>query len=401
MISCSCLCNTLKCKTFNGITKEMYNNETIKQRMRIGILTLPLHTNYGGILQVYALQTVLERMGHEVEIINIPFKRPSIPITAKIKRLVKRLAGCYKGYINYEEKFNSWLPIMSQNVQSFKDRNLHLSQSYKDYAAILKFDYECIIVGSDQIWRPRMFLSDISHAYLSFTQNWHIRRIAYSASFGTDTWEYTPEQTAICKRLLKMFDAVSLRESGGVVNCKRYFDVNAIHTLDPTMLLTASDYESLIADVQARQDKQLFSYILDNSNEKENLVNEFAGKRNLKVLSINPQTGNVKCRLEQRIVPSVEDWLRGFRDSDFVVTDSFHACVFSILFRKPFAVIVNDSRGSSRFISLLSMFGLENRIVTKSNSIYNLPPIDYDMVHKKWESYYLLSYKYLENSLLS
>lgn len=176
--------------------------------MRIGILTLPLHTNYGGILQAYALQTVLERIGHEVEIINVPFTLPSISKVTIVKRIIKKILGKYPGYINYEGKFNKWLPIVAQNLQSFKDKYIHMSHIYDDYSAISSNDYDCIVVGSDQIWRPRMLLSDISNAYLSFAEGWNIKRIAYSASFGTQNWEYTSVQTEKCKKLLKMFDAV-------------------------------------------------------------------------------------------------------------------------------------------------------------------------------------------------
>ena len=217
--------------------------------MRIGILTLPLHTNYGGILQAYALQTVLERMGHEVEIINVPFTLPSISKVTIVKRIIKKILGKYSGYINYEGKFNKWLPIVAQNLQSFKDKYIHMSRIYDDYSAISSNDYDCIVVGSDQIWRPRMLLSDISNACLSFAEGWNIKRIAYSASFGTQNWEYTSVQTEKCKKLLKMFDAVSVREDSGVVNCLKYFGVKAVHTLDPTLLLTKNDYNELIKNV--------------------------------------------------------------------------------------------------------------------------------------------------------
>ena len=88
--------------------------------MKIGILTLPLHTNYGGILQAYALQTVLERIGHEVEIINVPFTLPSISKVTIVKRIIKKILGKYSGYINYEGKFNKWLPIVAQNYSRLR-----------------------------------------------------------------------------------------------------------------------------------------------------------------------------------------------------------------------------------------------------------------------------------------
>lgn len=367
--------------------------------MRIGILTLPLHTNYGGILQAYALQTVLERMGHQVEVINIPFTLPSIPKVTIVKRIIKKILGKYPGYINYEGKFNQWLPIAAQNLQSFKDKYIHMSQIYEDYSAISPNDYDCIVVGSDQIWRPRMLLADISNAYLSFAEGWNLKRIAYSASFGTQNWEYTSLQTEKCKRLLKKFDAVSVREDSGVVNCLKYFGVKAVHTLDPTLLLTKNDYNELIKDVPPACNHQVFAYILDLNSAKQQMVVGFSDKNNLEIRTINPKLDNIKCDLNKRIVPSLEEWLTAFRDCDFIITDSFHACVFSILYQKPFAVIVNNERGSSRFLSFLSMLGLTDRMVNCLNDIVSLEEIDYKQVYEKLALYKELSFLYLDENL--
>ena len=364
--------------------------------MRIGILTLPLHTNYGGILQAYALQTTLERMGHKVEIINVPFTLPSISKVTIVKRIIKKILGKYPGYINYEGKFNKWLPIVAQNLQSFKDKYIHMSRIYDDYSAISSNDYDCIVVGSDQIWRPRMLLSDISNAYLSFAEGWNIKRIAYSASFGTQNWEYTSLQTEKCKRLLKKFDAVSVREDSGVVNCLKYFGVKAVHTLDPTLLLTKNDYNELIKYDLCKRSHQIFAYILDQTPIKQRIVNDYSVNNGLEVLTINPEIDNVKCDISERIVPSVQEWLIAFRDSDFIITDSFHACVFSILYKKSFAVVINKERGSSRFISLLEMLNLTNRIVTSYEELDALGKIDYDVVEEKLKTFKDKSLLYLK-----
>ena len=110
--------------------------------------------------------------------------------------------------------------------------------------------------------------------------------------------------------------------------------------------------------------------------EKQQMVKEFSNKNNYEIRTVNPELNNIKCDLNKRIVPSVEEWLIAFRDSDFIITDSFHACVFSILYQKPFAVIVNNERGSSRFLSLLSMFGLTDRMVNCLNDIESLEEIE-------------------------
>lgn len=252
--------------------------------MRIGILTLPLHTNYGGILQTYALQTVLERMGHEVKVIRTPFVRPKASAVTKIKRLLKLALGRYNGYIDFEEKSNEWLPIVSQNITPFIEKHIKWSKLYTDYTEISESDFDCICVGSDQIWRPKMLLCDISNAYLGFAKDWNIKRIAYSVSFGTDEWEYTPEASKECKALAKRFNAISIREKGGVDLCKQNLNICAMHTLDPTMLLCANDYLTLILDEPKESEANfLFSYVLDVTKEKTMLVENFAESSGMNV----------------------------------------------------------------------------------------------------------------------
>ena len=335
--------------------------------MRIGILTLPLHTNYGGILQAYALQTVLERMGHEVCLIEKkrkPFRLPlwKAPLVYG-KRVLKNLAG-HPYPIFYEQKVNREEPITRQNTDKFIKRYIK-RRIVNDFSELKESDFDAIVVGSDQIWRPKYFNGNIEDAYLKFAEGWNIKRIAYAASFGTDEWEYTAAQTKECARLLKQFDAVSVREASGVDLCRKHFGVEARHVLDPTMLLSAEDYIRLFeAAGTPKSPGTLLCYILDETPEKTAWINQIAKERNLVPFRINSKVEDRTAPIAERIQPPVEQWLRGFHDAEFVVTDSFHACVFSILFHKPFIVMGNKGRGLSRFTSLLSMFGLEDRLIS-------------------------------------
>ena len=341
--------------------------------MRIGILTLPLHTNYGGILQAYALQTVLERMGHEVVVFDTPRRKWHIPIWKKPlvygKRILKRyLLGDKSCIIFREQKEEDEYPIICQHTRRFIDKYIHL-KSIDNLCNLHSNDFDCIVVGSDQIWRP-LYYADIENAFLKFAENWDIKRIAYAASFGTDKWEYTPEQTEECGQLVRLFDQVSVRESAGVEMCRKHFGIEAQLVLDPTMLLEADDYISLLKDKSHKDSGLLLSYVLDETDEKKEIISAIANEKGLKVSKIGANENNYKVSLEERVKPSVEQWIRGFYDADFVVTDSFHACVFSILFKKQFIVIGNEERGVSRLKSLLGMFGLENRLIySKSNDL--------------------------------
>ena len=149
-----------------------------------------------------------------------------------------------------------------------------------------------------------------------------------------------------------MFDAVSVRESSAVELCEKHFDTSAMHVLDPTMLLDTSDYIKLFEEANTPQSPgSLMCYILDENKEKQEVISCIEQTLHLKSFSVNSKYEVADAPLEERIQPSVEAWLRGFNDAEFVITDSFHACVFSILFEKPFIVYGNKNRGMARFNS--------------------------------------------------
>ena len=335
--------------------------------MKIGILTLPLNINYGGILQAYALQTVLRRMGHETTLIDQSvFKH--LPIWRAPMHYSKRFFSKYilnrkHIFIFDEHRHNKIYPIISREIQSFIDCNIDRIV-VSDFKKQLTGQFDALIVGSDQIWRP-IYYPKIRNAYLDFAKNWSIKRISYAASFGADIWEYTEKDTQQCKQLLQKFDAVSVREDIGVSFCRKYLNREAEHLLDPTMLLDKNDYTRLFESKKTPPSiGNLLVYILDMTHEKEAIITILVRKYKYQPFLINnPNTENSYIDTEKRIAPSIEKWLRGFHDAEFVITDSFHACVFAILFNKPFLVYGHKSRGMARFNSLLKLFGLENRLI--------------------------------------
>ena len=337
--------------------------------MRIGILTLPLHTNYGGILQAYALQTVLERMGHEARVISLKSrKKPGTigllryyllsPIKQIIlKKILPAKLSRKQGY--YTVKFiQKWIKC----------------DFYFSYYEIPQDRYDAIIVGSDQIWREKYVCDSnklpIETSFLDFAKNWNIIRISYAASFGTDEWEYNEQQTTNCKKLLEKFDAVSVREKSGVTLCHKYLNHDAQTVLDPTLLLRKEDYLKLFRKNRKVKHGILMTYVLDEDESKRILIERLREKLGLSIYKANISGIDAPNSSKKLVQPPLEDWLAGFADADFVVTDSFHACVFSIIFNKPFVVVPNVVRGTSRFESLLETFGQEFRIVRNPANFY-------------------------------
>lgn len=373
--------------------------------MRIGILTLRLGANYGGLLQAYALQTVLERMGHEVTILDKKFKRWTLPVWKKPLiysiRFVNKILKRKKNNIVFLEQYMAKVkPIVEQNTDKFISKYIHriLVDNYSELEGAVGFD--AIVVGSDQVWRPMYFGQNIEDAFLRFAKDAKIKRVAYAPSFGVDTWEYTPQQTVNCKFLLQKFEAVSVREESGVALCKMYFNKNALWVLDPTMLLEAKDYVELFQNAQTPPSKgSLLYYILDDTPDKAELIRMISEEKRLKPFRVGSKNDDLCAPLEERIQPPLEEWLRGFYDAEFVVTDSFHACVFSILFKKQFIVVGNKKRGNSRIESLLKCFGLQSHLVKSNSDIFTLPAINYKAVDDKLEKMRTVSMNFLINSI--
>lgn len=358
--------------------------------MKIGILTLPLNSNYGGVLQAYALQTVLKRMGHDVLEVelkkNLRWQYPplwKIPLSFGKRFLFKYIVRRKNQKILLERYERKIYPLLVHDILEFISK--YIKQFKVDKFIDCKGKFDAFVCGSDQIWRYKYYLffeGDIANVYLKFLGDDSCKRIAYAASFGTDNWEYPAKETAECKNWIQKFDAVSVREETGVKLCSTYYDIKAKHVLDPTMLLSKNDYVDLIEKSDVPKSKgNLFCYILDNTDEKMNVVKNIEKQRHLSSFFMNGDCGNWTEDLEKRIQPPVESWLRAFYDSEFIVTDSFHACVFSILFHKQFLVIGNKERGLARIYSLLSMFGLEDRLTSDTGlDINRMKTIDYDRV---------------------
>lgn len=346
--------------------------------MKVAVLTLRLHSNYGGILQAYALMHVLKLLGHEPCFVDIQYfkKRNNISRYFIYVRnaILKYLFGHKNVEIFQEKRYEKEYEIVCKNTRLFVENNIYPKTDFvcsrSDWRQLQDhYKFDAYVVGSDQVWRPAYF-KHIEYFFLSFLNTSVVKRIAYAASFGTQEWTFSEKQTFLCGKLLKKFDAVSVREESAINMCKQYFGVEAIQVLDPTMLLSKDDYKKLLPkNFELKSDVDLLVYLLDVNELKNNVVSRIEQQMNTKGVWINnPKSENKKISYEERIAPPVENWLSGFLSARYVITDSFHACVFSILFHIPFVVIGNSSRGLARFYSLLSLFGLENRLLSENDS---------------------------------
>lgn len=338
--------------------------------MRIAILTLPFHANYGGIMQAYALQTVLKRLGHEVVVLD----RDMFHHRTWIRQQVALGAFLFRRYILRRDVTydNFWQldkdkRAIEKEVRTFVEKHLN-TIIVKDLQSEFPNDVDAVVVGSDQVWRPKYFNwaynCNIDSAFLSFLLDNSIKKAAYAASFGTADWEYSQEETICCSRLIQAFDAVSVREYSALNLCEEKLGRKDVCRMpDPALLLAQEDYRS-ICNSYREVNRYLLYYVLDESDEIMSAAESIAKERGLIVKQIKGDADNPHLPLAERIKAPVEEWLGSVINADFVFTDSFHACVFSILFKIPFVVLGNSGRGMDRFTSLLKTYDLEKNFIS-------------------------------------
>lgn len=367
--------------------------------MNVGILTFHKSLNYGAVLQAYALKTTLQKIGTNPLIID-------------------RYAG-YKSLL--QRLYFTFHPLLIINnfkwirFSSFAKANLiPKTDKYKSDDSIISFEYKenlnAIIVGSDQVWR--MEFSTIGYNYfLDFITNSNIKKISYAASFGKDKWIEEELVTNHIKNLLQNFRSISVREKTGVSICSDIFKVKAEHVLDPTLLLDRSDYElTLLKKYPHKTENSLVSYFLGNNQKALIYCNTFAKKNNLEysdlyyTYPLNSLFSEPIYGSKNYIHISVPRWLSEIRNSKFIITNSFHATVFAIIFGKQFIVVDHPDGGTTRINSLLNLLGLESRFISDiSNISINLfnNPIDYNLVYSKLEVEKKKSLNFLVHSLFN
>ena len=385
--------------------------------MKLAIITQPLFDNYGGILQCYALQTILQRMGHEV----IVLRRYGMPLNTWIflLRCVSFLKCIIRRYLLGQKQWaiinpwalwyvpdkSKWLYGSRRLLAQFIDKHFQQSSplTSTDDMARWANTHPCdaFVVGSDQVWRGA-YNADVTESFCSFLPDTDPRRrIVYAASFGTEYVDISPEKLPECRRLAQFFSAVSVREQSAIRLAKEALGIEPQWVLDPTMLLTADDYRSLWQHEES-QWEGITTYVLDASEEKSQIQHDVSQTLSLPVNALMLPPIDQDGKLVDMI--PVEGWLKAFAQASFVITDSFHGCVFSIIHRKPFIAIANRERGIDRFTSLLGYFGLMDRLIfsleeyqQKRSSL--LTPIDYVPIVQKHEEARTASLTFLREAL--
>ena len=347
--------------------------------MRVGILTFHCARNYGAVLQAYALQTYLEKQGHQVYVIDY---RPSYLVFPY--RLFKFGEWRDKGFFTgLKWNIREILVASIRGLRNFRfewfvRRRLHLRQI--DFTKPCT-DIDAFVFGSDQIWNPDI-CQGYDKYYLADAEVFRGKKcIAYSASAGSVV-NVELDKGQLLNRL-SLFDRISVRE----ISLLNWLKTNGIDktvlALDPVLLAGNDGFESIIQKSKRRK-PYLLLFLLDKLPIAIRVAKKVAERENLEIIELTPTYEAIRFRGKTQAA-SPESFLRMIKDASYIVTTSFHATAFSILFKKNFTVVSTYDSLNERVQSLLSLFDLESRLCFNENNI-DFSPIDYEREFNKFEA---------------
>ena len=342
-------------------------------KKQVLIVTHKLGHNYGGIIQAYALQAYLRQHGLEPTTTNFSYNRLKSRLGRPIKDLLKRVIHIVKPSVS--DLPSHYDDLVSLKTQRFIDAHIQVLNDKQKLSSNVGHYFDALITGSDQVWRN--IYVPVAKYLFDFADGQKITKLSYAASFGKDDLdEYGPELLSHSKQLAQQFDGISVREDSGVELVRQHWGMSAEHHIDPALLLSRDHYAKLVSEdaknLTPNQGK-IFAYVLDREGDKGKIIDKVSRELKLKEFEILPPKAKNRKQLnnnpELYQLPPVTQWLKGFVDAEFVITDSFHGTAFAIIFNKPFIAIGNKERGLARFTSLLKMFKLENRLVSSASQV--------------------------------
>lgn len=344
--------------------------------MKIGLLTYFAADNSGATLQAYATIKALESLGHDVTLINYDIPHPEQTLLGNVV--------LYGKHLKFQRFRRKYFTQKTQKYLSLQDLQNNPP----------KFD--CYMVGSDQTWNPGISLDRTKGFFLDFGPE-DAFRASYAASFGMQSWEENPWiSREEARRLVNRIQWLSVREEDGVKILENELGAcNVTQVVDPVLLFES--YPELTGVFEQKQ--ELIVYKLTNSSEFYAKAKEIGHDLNLPVRSIGSirRIKGIKCGYPE----GVEAWIRRIAGAKYVMTDSFHGTVFSILYQRQFVMYARSEKLSSRMVSLLKQLGIADRIVTEDMTACDIEtklkePIDYPQVLGKLEMLRKSSFQFLK-----
>lgn len=362
------------------------------------IKTITCHDvyNHGASLQAYALQTYLSSLGHDVEIIDYKpdylsnhYKLWSVSNPVFDKPVVKQL------YLLAKIPGRLIALLRKRKFDEFTQKYLRLTPHRYHSNEELKANppkANLYIAGSDQIWNTLFQNGRDAAFYLDFAPK-GAKRVAYAASFATK--DVVKEYKPFVRKMLQGFDRISLREHISLPLLESLGRKDSLGVCDPVFLLSKEQWNNILP-TSSIEEEYLLVYDTENSNKLKDIAQSIAKERNLKIFNIS---GSRKSYVDKDFwVSSPIDFVQLIRDAEFVVSNSFHATAFSLIFHQDFCVVNRSEAINERMLSLLEQYGLQDKLVTDNLERLSTP-IDYSKVQSKIEQDIEDSKQYLRNAI--
>ena len=361
--------------------------------MKVAIITFHRAINYGAVLQVLALQESIMKLNHEATVID--YRCKAIEEDYKNIRLKKGvgLKSIVNNVISYPIRYKK-----KKEFYRFVEKNLNLSSSiYSSNAELIKSndEYDIFITGSDQVWDDKCVKFDKAY-FLDFVSE-SSKKNSYAASFSFG--ELPNDLKEEYRARLKDFNNISVREEVGKKIFGQLLNKNIVVSLDPTLLLNKEEW-SKYATERLIEQKYILIYSVHAPNKLFKFAEELSNKTGFKLVNINDSwQRKVNAKYLRGISPS--EYLSLFKNAQYILTNSFHGTVFSLIFNKKFMVelVSKTNKINHRSKHLLELLGLEDRILENIDGKWQDDDIDYKNVNCILEIERKKSIQYLENIL--
>lgn len=366
---------------------------------KVGIITQHRVVNYGSVLQTYALQEKIKELGYDCEVIDY-YPERFTPL-GMLKRIKNKGEKFRKSFLirtaariiiipSYIMRFHMFFAFLDNRI-GMTDKTYRSEEELK----MEKFDYDIFCTGSDQVWNYGWNEKIEYPYYLAFAPE-SARKISYAASFGKS--ELDSVEIDETRRLLKRYNAISLRELSGVKIVEGLGIKNSVNVLDPTLLLTGKEWRR-ISSGKYRGDKYILVYNLNRNPKIDSYAKELSNQMGLEVRYLSYQLHEFYKNGKMFCNPQVEDFLALIDGAQYVITDSFHATAFSLNFNKEF-VIVYPGKYSTRLQSILEILELTDRVAKDEKDMSIVKSrIDYDHVNKKLDAERIKSLNWLASAM--
>ena len=390
---------------------------------KVGIISLYYNSkNYGGLLQAYALNKYISELGYNSELIS--YKRENIkplylpPQQTKMQKLVKMgitevVWRLYSKVITrlFAKKYAERLTSRTEKVSEFRERYIRHSKVYtEETISESEKEYDIFISGSDQIWKPGV----VDDGYVFNFLNARDHKIVFSYASSVSVSNLPGVYIQYMKKALAKYSAVSLREEATVEQFKRCIFENTKHVLDPTLLVDRESWHEL-AGKRRINGKYIFCYMLGDDRNQRKQIKEFAKKKGLKLVTLPHIVNGSVFQFKtqdwhfgdvQLYDIGIPEFLSLIQHAEIVVTDSFHAGVFSYVFHKEFYLLERPTSNPEdvmnvRIYDLVKLYGTPDRVVSVNENLVTktVAPIDYSIVDKNVLTMQKSSREFLSNAL--